>query len=341
VAVQVAVAGIGIRGRDWIREVRAHPGCELAACVDADHEALQRGVSGLDVPPERRFTGLADALDGVSCDAVIVATPADAHVEPCEAALTRGLGVLVEKPFATRLGDAARLVSLAEQSGAPLLVGQQYRYLRSQRAVRRLVRGGALGRVGMAVAHHYHGSEHLSRSSAGTENLVLWGPAVHHIDALRYVLGSRITGVMAELFTTPWGPLPEGASLQALLTLEDGVRAVYSATYESNGHEFFERGQEFYERLVGERATLHVLHRWLVLCERGRRPRWIRRGPREGSEESRLLTQLQRALLDGSEPDSSGRGNLETIAALEACIRSASEGGWVDPRELLADSPAG
>ena len=56
--------------------------------------------------------------------------------------------------------------------------------------------------------------------------------------------------------------------MQALLTFDAGTRAVYSATYESSGHEFFERGQEFYARFVGERATLHVLQRWLFLCER-------------------------------------------------------------------------
>src|SRR5205823_2108421 len=65
----------------------------------------------------------------------------------------------------------------------------------------------------------------------------------------------------------------KGASLRVMLTFEDGARASYSATYESSGHEFFERGQEFYTRLVGERATLHVFQRWLVLCERGRWPR--------------------------------------------------------------------
>jgi predicted dehydrogenase len=169
---------------------------------------------------------------------------------------------------------------------------------------------------------------------------VLWGPVIHHFDALSYVLDKQITGVMADTFTSPWGSLPDGASVNALLTLDDDVRAVYSATYESTGHEFFERGQEYYERLVGERATLHMLHRWLVLCEHGKRPRVIRRGSRPVTEESRLLTQLQRALIEGEEPDSSGRRNLGTVAAMEACVRSASERRWVNPQELLAGQRA-
>ena len=341
-AIAVALAGTGRRGTQWAREIHAHPGYELVACADPDAGALRRAREALDILPARRFGRLDEALDSVRCDAVIVATSEDRHLEPCEAALSRGLGVLVEKPFTTRLSEAVGLVDLAQQRGAPLLVGQQYRYLRSQRAVRRMVREGALGRVGMAVAHYYHGSDHLTaRARASMSNSVLWGPVVHHIDALRYVLDRRITGVMAQTFTMPWGRLPEGASMQAMLTLEGGIHATYSASYESSGHEFFERGQEYYQRLLGELGTLHVLHRWLVLCERGKRPRVLRRGRRRTTEDSLLLDQLQRALRHGEEPDSSGRANLETVAAMEACVRSASEGRWVNPQDLIAEAGAG
>ncbi len=113
------------------------------------------------------------------------------------------------------------------------------------------------------------------------------------------------------------------------------ARLLYSVTYESSGHEFFERGQEFYIRFVGERATLHVFQRWLILCETGKLPRPVRRGPRKVTEERSLLNQLERALLAGEEPDSSGRDNLQTMAVVEACLRSANERSWVNPQELL------
>lgn len=126
--------------------------------------------------------------------------------------------------------------------------------------------------------------------------------------------------------------------MRVMLQLEDGARAFYSATYESSGHEFFERGQEFYARLTGERATLHVFHRWLVLCERGRWPRLVRRGRRETSEEHILLRQLESALCYGSAAEVSGRDNLQTIAVVEACLRSATEGRWINPQELLDEA---
>lgn len=334
-AIRVGVVGAGARGRDWVREIRADSAYELAACVDTDDGTLRQAASSLQLPLAQCFSDLAEALEQSPCDAVIVATSAAAHMEPCETALKRGIGVMVEKPFALCLKDAARLVALSEQNRCPLLVAQNYRYMRAHRTVRRLVREGALGRVGMVTCQYYRVPHEMPPSLYGLQHSVLWGMGVHHIDALRYVLGQEVTGVMARSFNSPWNELPRGASLQTLLTFDGGTHATYTATYESSGHEFFERGQEFYERVVGERATLHVFQRWLILCERGRWPRLVGRGARAQTEESILLRQLERALLRGEAPESSGRDNLKTVAVLEAIVRSSGEGAWVNPQELL------
>ncbi|HEX8920914.1 MAG TPA: hypothetical protein VF766_05525, partial [Pyrinomonadaceae bacterium] len=217
----------------------------------------------------------------------------------------------------------------------PLVVGQNYRYMRAFRTIRRLVAEGALGQIGIVVCQYYRVPHEMVASLANLTHSVLWGMGVHHLDALRYVLDKLVTGLSSDSFTLPWGQLPQGASMRVMLTFEDGARAFYSATYESSGHEFFERGQEFYLRLVGERATLHVFHRWLVLCERGKWPRLVRRGKRAVTEEQILLGQLERALKDGSVPESSGRDNLQTMAVAEAFIRSVAEKRWIDPQELL------
>ena len=334
-AIGVVVVGAGRRGQDWLREVRAAPAYELVACVDIDPAALTRVSGSLSIPAGRCFTRLGDALDRHRCDAVIVATSPGAHVEPCELALARGLAVMVEKPFTLCLAEAVKLVSLADRAGAPLLVAQNYRYMRAFRAARRLIDRGALGPVGMAVCQYYRVPHVMTASLASLTNSVLWGSAIHHLDALRYILGARVTRVHADSFALPWGRLPGGGSMQMMLSFEDKTRALYSATYESSGHEFFEGGQEFYLRLVGERATLHVCQRWLMLCETGKLPRPVRRGSRRVTEERTLLDQFERALVAGEEPDSSGRDNLQTMAVVEACLRSAAGQTWVNPQELL------
>lgn len=333
-ALRVVVVGLGPRGHDWLRELQNAPGFEFAAGVDVDPVVLKQ-ASGKGVSPSQCFADLSVALDQNKCDAVIVATSVDSHVEPCKLALARGLAVLVEKPFALNLHDAKKLVTLAQQKSAPLVVAQNYRYLRSFRTARRLIAEGALGRVGMVVCQYYRVPQEMAASLSRLDDSALWGAGIHHLDALRYLLNKPVTRVLTESFKLPWGTLPRGGSMQAMLSFADETRALYSATYESTGHEFFERGQEFYLRFVGEHATLHVFQRWLMLCEKGKLPRLIRRGPRKVSEERTLLDQLERAILHGEEPDSSGRDNLQTMAIVEACLRSAAKRTWINTQELL------
>jgi predicted dehydrogenase len=337
-AIRIAVAGMGCRGRDWVREVKAAaPAFELMACVDVDAGTLQQVSEEFGIPAAQCFTRLEEVLESGACDAVIIATPADCHATTCEAALARRLAVLIEKPFTLRLSDAVRLVSLAETNNTPLLVAQNYRYLRSFRTVKRLVDEGALGKVAMVVCHYYRPFHTMAASLAKLEHSVLWGVGVHHLDVLRYVLGTEFTNVQADSFTSPWGRLPQGASLQLMLSLANGARVSYSATYESTGHTLFEGGQEFYARFVGERATLHVFHRWLILWENGKLPRPVRRGPRKKTEERILLEHFERTVVHGEQSELSGRDNLQTVAVLEACVRSATEGRSINPQELLRE----
>jgi predicted dehydrogenase len=334
-AIRVVVAGMGSRGRDWLGEIGKAPGFELVGVVDVDRSVLQDASARLSIPPERCFNGLEEALDRRACDAVIVATSADQHVQPCELALGRGLALLVEKPFTLDLSEAVKLVSAAQQHGVPLIVAQNYRYMRSFRTARRVIADGGLGPVGMVVCQYYRMPHAMAPSLARLTDNILWGMGVHHFDALRYVLQKRVTGVLAQSFTTRWGRLPHGSSMHAMLLFEDETRALYSATYDSSGHELFEGGQEFYVRFVGERATLHVFQRWLILCETGKLPRLVKRGRRLVSEERILLDQLEGALVTGTEADSSGRDNLQTMAVVEACRQSAASRAWINPQEVL------
>src|SRR5262245_55271833 len=96
-AIRIAVAGMGSRGQVWVREVKAAPAFELAACVDVDSAALQRASARFCIRSDQCFTDLRKALD--TAQAVIVATPADCHAATCEIVLDRKLALLVEKPF--------------------------------------------------------------------------------------------------------------------------------------------------------------------------------------------------------------------------------------------------
>lgn len=129
----------------------------IAADPDLDLSAVVTGNSARRAEVRRRYPGtklLSDAAairgpgDGTSgCDLAVVATPNDSHAPLAEAALTAGLDVVVDKPFALIAASARRLIRLAEERGRLLTVFHNRRWDADFRAVRDLVAGGRLGEV--------------------------------------------------------------------------------------------------------------------------------------------------------------------------------------------------
>ena len=76
----------------------------------------------------RVFESAESLVDSGEVDAVIVATPAESHVEMASLALRAGLPVLVEKPLAGSLGEGQRLGTVQRSAGIPLMVGLNRRW---------------------------------------------------------------------------------------------------------------------------------------------------------------------------------------------------------------------
>src|SRR5687768_643209 len=105
--------GLGSWGRNWVEEVtRATPGILAMAWVEPDRATRERASAELDLPPERVFGALDEALAAVPADAGLAVVPIAAHGQATRAALEAGLHVLVEKPFTEDLAEACALVEL-------------------------------------------------------------------------------------------------------------------------------------------------------------------------------------------------------------------------------------
>ncbi|GHJ07847.1 oxidoreductase [Micromonospora humidisoli] len=145
--LRVGLLGYGVAGRVFHAPlIAATGGLRLAAVVTADPQRRQQVA---DEHPDARVVDDAGALwaDPDTLDLVVVATPNSSHVTHTRAALAAGLPVVVDKPLAATAADARALVDEADRRGVPLTVFQNRRWDGDFRTVRRLVEGGALGRV--------------------------------------------------------------------------------------------------------------------------------------------------------------------------------------------------
>jgi predicted dehydrogenase len=140
-------------------------------------------------------------------DLVVITVKVPFHLELAEAALGAGKHVLVEWPLARTTEEAARLAELAGQAGVRHAVGLQARFAPAVNYARELIADGYVGRVTSAnvlVARGKGAAEAMPGWTAYTLNRdngagVLEVSGGHTLDALEYILGSRLTGVSARL----------------------------------------------------------------------------------------------------------------------------------------------
>ena len=121
--LRVVVAGLGNMGRSHALAYHENPGFEIAALVNRSDVALPPELSGYGV--RRSFE---DALRDENPDVASVNTYSDSHADYAVKALEAGCHVFVEKPLATTVADAERVVAAARANGRKLVIGYILRH---------------------------------------------------------------------------------------------------------------------------------------------------------------------------------------------------------------------
>ena len=142
--VRIGLVGYSKGGRYFHAPLIAGAaGCELAGVVTRSAE--RRTDLEHDHPGTPAYDDLAEMAGAV--DAVAISTPADTHVQLVLQAVSLGLPVLCDKPFAPDSATAREAVDAAESAGVPLTVYQNRRYDADVLTVRAVIDSGELGRV--------------------------------------------------------------------------------------------------------------------------------------------------------------------------------------------------
>lgn len=120
--MRVLIAGLGNMGKSHALAHHAHPGAEIVGLVNR---------SPVDLPDELatypRFTSFEEGL-ATAPDVVVIATYSDSHADYACMAMEAGAHVFVEKPLATNVADARRVVATAQETGRKLVVGYILRH---------------------------------------------------------------------------------------------------------------------------------------------------------------------------------------------------------------------
>lgn len=178
--VRIAVAGLGYWGPNLARNFAALPGCELAWLCDASPQALQR--VGAQHPGARRTGDLDEVLADATLHAVVLATPVPTHAALAERVLRAGKHCFVEKPLATTVADAERVVAAAERAGRILMVGHLLEYHPAVAKLKEIADSGDLGEL------HYVYSHRLNLGQLRADENALWSLGAHDVSVLLHLL---------------------------------------------------------------------------------------------------------------------------------------------------------
>ncbi|HEY8417232.1 MAG TPA: Gfo/Idh/MocA family oxidoreductase [Limnochordales bacterium] len=196
--VGIAVIGGGRAGRVHARNFRHHiPDATLVAIVDTDPGVAAQAARELEL--ERVCTDVDAVLADPSVDGVVITTPTFTHEELAVKAAQAGKHVLCEKPMATTLAAADRMIRACREAGVHLQMAFMRRFSPEFRAARQQILAGAIGEP-MQVRSLTRGPG-LPPAWAWNEELSLGMVAEvnsHDFDAVRWLTGREFTRVYAE-----------------------------------------------------------------------------------------------------------------------------------------------
>jgi predicted dehydrogenase len=275
--------GVGWIGLNRMQAIVDGDCSDVMAIADPCGDAIARAR---ELAPEARVVDTLEELLACGVDGVVIATPSALHAAQALSALEQGVAVFCQKPLGRTACETAQVVDAARAADRLLAVDFSYRQTRALSEVRKVVRGGELGRIYAAdlVFHNAYGPDKVwfrepALSGGGCAidlgihliDLALWMldfPQVERVSSRLYAQGRRIDGsaAMVEDYAVAELEFVDGASarLACSWNLAAGCDAVIACTFHGTrgGASFHNVNGSFYdfaaERLEGTRRMTLV-----------------------------------------------------------------------------------
>jgi predicted dehydrogenase len=209
--IRLAIVGTGTRGWSHLAILKTLPQFQVIALADPTPDNLARGVSL--APGAKAYADYRTLVEEVKdLDAVVVITPSFLHADVAVAALERGLHVLCEKPIATTVDDANRMIDASRKSGKILYIGFQKRLVPTTARMQELAAAGEIGAIQFISGNLFRGDWNPKgwkytdpktgvatnwRYLTFTEGSALLEDGIHELDTFNWILNSRVARVTA------------------------------------------------------------------------------------------------------------------------------------------------
>jgi predicted dehydrogenase len=192
--INVGVIGLGRAGEKHALTYHRLPFVNLAAICDQDENRLSFYCRKLETKGYRDYREL---LSDRSIDAVSIVMPDTLHLDATRAAIENDKHILLEKPIASTIEDARKILDLAEGSKRVFMVAHILRFMAAHSLAQQSVAQGEIGEIVHVSARRNStlaGAEMYSAHHTDTHIHLM----VHDIDYINWITGSRATRVYAK-----------------------------------------------------------------------------------------------------------------------------------------------
>ena len=323
--------GWGLIGTGRIAEdrilpaINAYAGNKLVGVVSRDPQRAQRFAQKFGA--QHAYTDYEAMLRNPDVTVVAIHTPNALHAEQAIAAARAGKHVFCDKPMATSVADAERIVTACERAGVRLGINFHNRYMQCFIDAKQIIASGEIGEVLIVQIEASPGARPGGR--LGTWRLeadvaglgTTYSIGVHIYDILRYMLSAEVEAVTT-LFDTPRGVMEE-TNLSTLRFANGALVQVNINEKAPNPHnDFVIYGSK--GRITGRGVTRSRASGELqILMNDGKTRRT--QYPVANAHEACVIS-FSRSLIEGRDPSPSGIDGLRSVQLTEAMARSAWDG---------------
>ncbi|HUU23570.1 MAG TPA: Gfo/Idh/MocA family oxidoreductase [Phycisphaerae bacterium] len=325
---RAVVVGAGGISNAWFPPLKQEK-VDVAGVVDLRIDAAKGQIRRYELDAVAS-TDLKATLRKTRPDFVVDLTVPEAHCEVTCTALKAGCPEVGEKPMASSMAEARRMVRTAQQTGKLYMVSQSRRWNALHERVRRTVARGAVGRLTTVNCDFYIGA-HFGGFRDKMPSPLILDMSIHHFDLARFMTGANPVAVYAREFN-PAGSWYQGdVAASCLFEMTDGVIFTYRGSWCAEGCHTSWNGDW---RIIGDQGTLLYDHDGEPVGEvvAGKAGFHLQKKPLKVSPASMKCDGMHGALREmlaflrkGTVPQTQCRDNIQSLAMVFAAIESSQK----------------